>query len=194
METNFQLLLLSPNLLKSEVPIFAGGGGFVETNFQLLFLSPNLLKSKVPIFLGGVVETNFQLLMLSPNLLKSKVHIFGSGGKGGLWKPISNIDAESKFAKIQSSHFWGGGGLVETSFQLLLLKSKVPISRVVGWWNQFPTFVVEVQSSHFRGGGEVGGTNFQLLMLSRNSLKKIFFCKKFSKFSGKNVPGNGFGL
>ena len=54
METNFQLLLLSPNLLKSKVPICRGGGrlGVGGTNFQLLMLSPNLLKSKVPIF-GG---------------------------------------------------------------------------------------------------------------------------------------------
>ena len=43
METNFQLLMLSPNLLKSKVPI-GGGGGLVETSFQLLMLSPYLLK------------------------------------------------------------------------------------------------------------------------------------------------------
>ena len=49
------------------------GGGLVETNFQLLMLSPNLLKSQIPMCCGGGgVETNLQLLMLSPNLLKSK--------------------------------------------------------------------------------------------------------------------------
>ena len=62
------------------------------------------------------------------------------------------FDAESKFGKIQSSHFQGGGWgvLVETNFQLLLLspnllKSKVPISRGGGGggWNQFPTFNAE---------------------------------------------------
>ena len=30
-----------------------GRGGFVETNFQLLMLSPNLLKSKIPMCSGG---------------------------------------------------------------------------------------------------------------------------------------------
>ena len=40
-----------------------GGGGLVETNFQLLMLSPNLLKSQIPMSDGeggGVVVTNFQ--------------------------------------------------------------------------------------------------------------------------------------
>ena len=50
-----------------------GGGAVVETNFQLLMLSPNLLKSQIPMSGGGGgAETNFQLLMVSPNLLKSK--------------------------------------------------------------------------------------------------------------------------
>ena len=71
-----------------------GGGGVVETNFQLLMPSSNLLKSKIPMFRGGgrglaggpmfrgggLVETNFQLLMLSSNLLKSKNPIFRMGG------------------------------------------------------------------------------------------------------------------
>ena len=66
---------------------------------------------------------------------------------------LSTSDAESKFAKIQNSHFRGGVG--GTNFQLLmlssnLLKSKIPMS---GW-----------------GGGGVGGTNFRLLMLSSNLL------------------------
>ena len=47
-------------------------GRLVETNFQLLMLSSNLLKSKIPMSSeGGLMETNFQLLMLSSNLLKS---------------------------------------------------------------------------------------------------------------------------
>ena len=53
METNFQLLLQSPNLINSKVPIFRRWG-VMETNFQLLLQSPNLLKSKVPISGGGV--------------------------------------------------------------------------------------------------------------------------------------------
>ena len=39
--------MLSPNLLKSEISMSGGGrGGGGGTNFQLLMLSPNLLKSK----------------------------------------------------------------------------------------------------------------------------------------------------
>ena len=41
-----------------------------------------------------------------------------------------------------------------------------------GWWNQLSTFDAE----------------------SKIAKKKNFFCEKFSKFAGKNVPGNGFGL
>ena len=86
-ETNFQLLMLSPNLLKSQIPmsvcVCGGGGGRVKgvggNQFLLLVLSPNLLKSQIPMPHGGggggggmSVETNFQLLILNPNLLKSK--------------------------------------------------------------------------------------------------------------------------
>ena len=114
----------------------------METNFQLLLQSPNLLKSKVPISRGGGGGTNFQLLMLSPNLLKSKIPIFGEGGHG---HQFPTFVAESKFAKIQLSHF-RGGAVMETNFQLLLqspnlLKSKVPIFGGEGTHgNQFPTF------------------------------------------------------
>ena len=76
-----------------------------------------------------------------------------------------------------------------------LLISKIPICGGRG----FLEFDVEfrfanIQNSHLWRGGRVGGTNFQLLMLSPNLLKKKFFCEHFSKFSGKNVPGNGFRL
>ena len=106
--TNFQLLMLSSNLLKSKIPMssgggnqlstfdaefkfakiqnsyvqWGGGGGAVETNFQLLILSSNLLKSKIPMSSGGGGGTNFQLLMLSSNLLKSRIPMSGVGGGG----------------------------------------------------------------------------------------------------------------
>ena len=87
------------------------------TNFQLLMLSPNLLKSKIPMSGGGGVVggTNFQLLMLSPNLLKSKIPMSGGVGWGGdcWWNQFPTFDAQSKFAKIQNSMSSGGGGLVE---------------------------------------------------------------------------------
>ena len=123
---------------------FGWEGGLVETNFQLLMLSSNLLKSKIPMLMGGggLVETNFELLMLSSNLLKSKIPMLRVGGWGGGvgGNQFRTFDAEFKFAKIQNSHVeggWVGGGLVETNFQLLmlssnLLKSKIPMLRVGG--------------------------------------------------------------
>ena len=68
------------------------GGG---TNFQLLMMSSNLLKSKISISGEGVGGTNFQLLMASSNLLKPKIPISGEGG--GWWNQLSTFDAESKF-------------------------------------------------------------------------------------------------
>ena len=49
MTANFQLLMLSPNLLKFQNPVWGGGGGerCMTANFQLLMLSPNLLKSQI---------------------------------------------------------------------------------------------------------------------------------------------------
>ena len=102
---------------------------------------------------------------------------------------------------------WGGGRVGEPNFQLLmlspnLLKSQIPMlgggrgEGEGGWWNQLPTFDTEfkfakIQNSRVQwgmgGGGGIGGPNFQLLMVSPNFPKK-------KKFSGKKVPGNGFGL
>ena len=62
------------------------GGGLVTTNFQLLLLSLNLLKSKIPITVGGgSVMTNFQKVNFkfsesSPGL---KFPFPGRGGGGG---------------------------------------------------------------------------------------------------------------
>ena len=102
METNFQLLLLSPNLLKSKVPIFGGGGGGARGNQFPTFVAESKFAK---IQRGGGDGTNFQLLMLSPNLLKSKVPIFGGGGGGSRGNQFPTFVAESKFAKIQR----GGG-------------------------------------------------------------------------------------
>ena len=79
------------------------------------------------------------------------------------------FDAEFKFAKIQNSHLWGGGGLWNLMLSSDLLKCKIPICGG-------------------GGGGGVGETNFQLLMLSPNLLEK----KKKKNFLGKNW--NGFVL
>ena len=45
--------------------------------------------------------------------------MFGGGGVGG--NQFLTFDAEFKFAKIQNPHVQGGGGSVETNFQLLML-------------------------------------------------------------------------
>ena len=85
MEINFQLLMLSPNLLKSKVPIF---GGVVETNFQLLLLSPNLLNSKVPIF-GGGHGNQFPTFDAESKFAEIQSSYFRGGGDS--WKSISNF-------------------------------------------------------------------------------------------------------
>ena len=57
-------------------------GEGVGTNFQVLLLSPNLLKSQSPAMVEW--GTNFQILMQSQNLLKSHSLITaGVGGGGG---------------------------------------------------------------------------------------------------------------
>ena len=53
---NFQLLMLSPNLLKSQIPFMVGWGwlgGGMAPNFHLLMLSANLLKLQIPFMVGG---------------------------------------------------------------------------------------------------------------------------------------------
>ena len=73
--------------------VFGGGGGCRVRTFKLLMLSSNLLKSQIPYMAGGGgggrVQT-FKLLMLSPNLLKSQIPYTGGGGgrgEGGLKAP-----------------------------------------------------------------------------------------------------------
>ena len=65
--------MLSPNLLKSKVPIFGGGG---EGSWKFDAESRFAKIHKFPLGGGGICGN----LMLSPNLLKSKVPIFGGGG------------------------------------------------------------------------------------------------------------------
>ena len=118
--TNFQLLVLSPNLLKSKIPMSGGGGGGGRggnpfSTFDAEFKFAKIQNSHVQWRGGGFGGTHFQLLMLSPNLLKSKISM-SMGGRGEVWwNQFPTFDAESKFAQIQNSHVcWGGGGgLVE---------------------------------------------------------------------------------
>ena len=113
-ETNFQLLMLSSNLLKSKIPMLrvGGGGGACGNQFPTFdpeFKFPKIQNSHVEggWVGGGVMETNFQLLMLSTNLLKSKIPMLRVGGWVGEahGNQFPTFDAEFKFAKIQNSHF-----------------------------------------------------------------------------------------
>ena len=65
--TNFKLLILSCNLVKTKFPYicWVGRGGVLVTNFKLLILSLNLLKPNFQLLAD-------QLLMLSPKLPKPK--------------------------------------------------------------------------------------------------------------------------
>ena len=74
-----QLLMLSTEMLKSQIYIFVGGGG---VGGQLLMLSPQMLKSQILIFAG--VEGWWSTFdAQSKNAKKSKIHIF-TGRRGGL--------------------------------------------------------------------------------------------------------------
>ena len=72
-------------------------GGFMETNFQLLMLSSNLLKSKIPMSGwgggGGWVCGN-QFPTFDAEFKFAKIqnsHVQWGEGGGGSWKPISNF-------------------------------------------------------------------------------------------------------
>ena len=79
--------------------------------------------------------------MLSSNLLKSKISICVCVCLGG---GFAEFDVEFRFAKIQNSHLWGGGGGCSWNLMLSsdLLKSKIPIC--VGGGGGFAEFDVEL--------------------------------------------------
>ena len=101
----------------------AGGeGGMVVTNFQLLRLNPNLLKSQSPIMIsvcvcvfgggGGDQLSTFEAESKSAKIPKSHydicvyvcVCVLGGGGD-----QLSTFDAKFKSAKIPKSHYGGEG-------------------------------------------------------------------------------------
>ena len=107
-----QNLMLSSNLLKSKIPILwgvGGVGGFMEFDAEFKFA-----KIKNSYFVGGWGGWGWggisQNLMLSSNLLKSKIPILWGVGQVGVGGDFTEFNAEFKFAKIQNSHFVGGGG------------------------------------------------------------------------------------
>ena len=101
-----------------------GGWEVGGTNFQLLMLSSNLLKSIIPMFRvgGGGVGGN-QFPTFDAEFKFAKIHNshvqgwWGEGGVGGNQFPT--FDAEFKFAKIHNSHvqgWWGEGGVGGNQF------------------------------------------------------------------------------
>ena len=71
-------MILSPELLKSKIPIFAlGGGGGWQSTFDA---ESSIDKIQITIFAGQ--WGGGQLLMQSPEMLKSKIPIFASWGGG----------------------------------------------------------------------------------------------------------------
>ena len=164
--------MVSPNLLKSQIPMSGGdwGGGWWK-----------------PISKTFDGESKFS------KITNSHVQL-GGGGVGGNQFPT--FDAESKFAKITNSHVQlGGGGLVETNFQLLmlspnLLKSQIPMSDWGWqWWKPISkTFdgeskFAKIPNSHVCLGGGVGGNQFPTFDAE----------SKFAKITNSHVQLGGRG-
>ena len=137
---NFQLLMLSPNLLKSQSPIMVGGEGKgVDDQFPTFDAeskSAKITKSHYRGW-GELVTTNFQLSMLRPDLLKSQSSIMvGLGGGEVGDDQFQLLMLSPHLLKSQKSHY-GGGREVD---------------------DQFPTFNAEsksakIQKCHYGGGG-----------------------------------------
>ena len=98
----------------------------METNFQLLMPSSNLLKSKISMLrVGewGEGEGGNQFPTFDAEFKFAKIqnsHVEGGGGRG--WNQFPTFDAESKFSKNKNFHVRRGGvGVGGTNFQLLML-------------------------------------------------------------------------
>ena len=103
MGSNFQLLMLSQNQLKSQSPIW---GAKIP--------SPNQLRSQYPkVSLGGWGGgVGNQLPTFDAESKSAKIpksHFRGVGG-GGI--QLSTFNAESNSGKIPKSHFWGAGSIL----------------------------------------------------------------------------------
>ena len=164
------------------------------TNFQLLFLSPNLLKSQSAIMVRGIGDDQFSTFVPESKFAKiPKSHHGGEEGVGDDQFPIFlfpslNLLISQSTIKVKGGGK-GGGEIGDDQFPILVSESKfatIPKSHYgrekgVGD-DQFPIFVSEskfakIPKSHYSGacGGEGGGelvmTNSQLLFLSLYLLK-----------------------
>ena len=88
----------------------------METNFQLLMLSPNIQSFHFSGGRGGRGAHGNQFPTFDAEFKFAKIQSSHLGG-GARGNQFTTFDAESKFAEIQSSHFQlggvGGGRLVE---------------------------------------------------------------------------------
>ena len=108
--------MLSPNVLKSPIPMSRVGWGVGGNQFSTFDAESKFATIPNSHVQGGgvgrgLVGTNFQLLMLSPNLLKSQIPMSIVGGRVVGGNQFPTFDAASKFAKIPNSHVprWRGG-------------------------------------------------------------------------------------
>ena len=70
-------------------------------------LSPEMLKSQIHIFAGvGRRRVSSQLLMLNPKMLKSQIHIFADG-EG--WQPTFDAESENAKIPNSHYHRWKRG-------------------------------------------------------------------------------------
>ena len=100
----------------AKTPKFYYGKGVFRSNSQLLMLSPNLLKSQSPISVGeGGLRSNFKVLMSTTNLLKSQSSIM-VGWVGWMQLPKVNFKLSTLSPKLKFPFPWGGGGRLESNF------------------------------------------------------------------------------
>ena len=87
------------------------GKGLEKTNFQLLILSSNLLKSNIPMLRVGGGACGDQFPTFDAEFKFAKIqhsHVEG-GGVGAHGNQFPTFDPEFKFAKIQNFQVEGGG-------------------------------------------------------------------------------------
>ena len=153
-------LMLSPEMLKSQIHIFADGRGGQQPTFDAESKNAKIPHSH---FYRGRVGC--QVLILSSKMLKSQIHIF-TGGRG-CQQPT--FDAESRYAKMPNSHFCRfGKGRVGSQLLMLspeMLKSQIYIFAGGGgsWWPTFDAeskYAKKSQIHIFTGGREGLAANF----------------------------------
>ena len=152
------------------VCVYGGGGGGLAVNF--LMLSPEMLKSQIPIswvggWWGGGLQSTFDTESRNAKIPNS--HFWGGWVGGWVWgKWWSTFDAESRNAKIPNNHFWGRGKGWQPTFDAKSRNAKIPNSHFWGGggWDvgsQLLMLSPEMLKSQIpiSGVGGLAETNFQ---------------------------------